>query len=431
MLTSVTSPHPQAIPCQHPIPGAWAWESCESAGQLQLMGVVQRWGAAGGWLVEATAISDTDPHSKLDSARDPHSTATAGPNPYGMSYAVVAPGVSTTALPQVQGLTSAAFLAQIIPLAHARQSEEWAFYQRSPDPDQGWIEGLIFRLAPSTPWMSLLLWFPDSPESGGSGVTDSDSPSLDREGQWGRTDRLLSEVAPLRTALRLDQAAQRQRQQVAHDQHILRNLEHQLRHPLAMVHLYAANLQNELTQDQDRQQAQIIRDAVGHLSEHLTELIAGCQRSQVRWEPCGVASLWAEAWQGVQPLAQAQGVSLAVPNQPLTLWGDRAQLVQAFTNLLHNALYFSPPQGQITAQWQGFQREVVITLADQGPGLSPSDLQNLFRPYYSNRPQGSGLGLTITRQIVQQHGGKLWAENLPQGGAQFSLVLPLAPAQKG
>jgi signal transduction histidine kinase len=50
----------------------------------------------------------------------------------------------------------------------------------------------------------------------------------------------------------------------------------------------------------------------------------------------------------------------------------------------------------------------------------------MFRPYYSNRPQGSGLGLTIARQMVQQHGGKLWAENLPQGGAQFSMVLPLS-----
>jgi signal transduction histidine kinase len=194
-----------------------------------------------------------------------------------------------------------------------------------------------------------------------------------------------------------------------------------------MIHLYAANLQSGLTQDRERQQAQTIREAVGHLSNQLTDMIAGCQRSQVQAEVCSVPALWAEAWQGLRIVAQEKAIRLVLADRPLTIWGDRTQLVQALTNLLHNALCFSPPQGQISAQWQVYRQEVVMTLSDQGPGLSPTDLQHLFRPYYSNRPQGSGIGLTIARQIVQQHGGKLWAENLPQGGAQFSMVLPLSP----
>ncbi|MEB3290943.1 MAG: HAMP domain-containing sensor histidine kinase [Leptolyngbya sp.] len=395
------------------------WETCQSAGQLQLMGVVQRWGAAAGWIVEDGARPGSDGNGD--------GCAAAEPPIDGRPYAVVVSGVVMADLPPVQRLISSAFLAQRLPLCHELQPEVWGFCQRASACAEGWIEGLRFRLAPSAPWLYLLLWFPDPLGSGGASGAKSDGPNRDSGGRTGGTARLISEVAALRTALRLDQDTQRQRQQVAQYQQILRRLEHQLRHPLAMVHLYAANLQNGLTSDQDRQQAQTIREAVGHLSDHLTDLIAGCQRSPVQTEACGVSSLWAEAWQGLQLLAQTQEVRLVLSDQPLTLWGDRAQLVQAFTNLLHNALCFSPPQGQITVQWQGFQREVVITLADQGPGLSPSDLQNLFRPYYSNRPQGSGLGLTIARQIVQQHGGKLWAENLPQGGAQFSLALPLAP----
>lgn len=421
MLTSVAPPLSQAIPRQdvtpNPMPWTVARDDCQSVGQLQLMGLVQRSGAAAGWILD---VCD-------------QGTGQVG-------YRVVAPGVM--AVPDDQALTSAVGLQRLTYQAREVQREVWVFGQRPQA--QGWIDGVKFRVPPSTAWIYLLLWFPGSI---GTAVPGSDAPGIDAPGATAlggppaadhspdlppdlRPDVLahdLSEVTAMQVALRLDREHQRQRQQVNHYQHILRRLEHQLRHPLALVHLHAANLQNSLTQDGDRQQAQTIREAVGHLSDQLTDLIAGCQRSQVQAEMCSVPDLWSEAWRGLRLLAQATGVSLVLGDRPLALIGDRAQLIQVFTNLLHNALCFSPPQGQIFAQWQAFQREAVITLTDQGPGLSPTDLQQMFRPYYSNRPQGSGLGLTIARQMVQQHGGRLWAENLPQGGAQFSLVLPLCP----
>lgn len=415
MITSAASALRQSSPPEDDgTLAGWplGWEDGGSVGQLQLMGLVQRGMAAAGWIIDSGARA-------------------AGR----ASGRVVAPGAAAD-VPDEQALTSAVFLQRLTHQAREVQRDLWAFCQRPPMTDQGWIHGLKFRVPPSADWAYLLLWFPDAPGADapgadvpgcgtpGHGTPNSETPDCEHPPH--PLPHLLSEVAALQMALRLDRDHQRQRQQVTHYQHILRRLEHQLRHPLAMVHLYAANLQNGLTQERDRQQAQTIREAVDHLSDQLTDLIAGCQRSQVRAEVCSVPDLWAEAWRGLRLLAQEKGVSLELVDRPLTIWGDRAQLVQAFTNLLHNALCFSPPQGHISAQWQAFHREVVITLADQGPGLSPTDLQHMFRPYYSHRPQGSGLGLTIARHIVQQHGGKLWAENLPQGGAQFSLVLPLS-----
>ena len=372
------------------------WGDGSSVCQLQLRGLVRQGAAAAGWMAYAMG-------SQWQRCQ------------------VVAPGVAEGTVPDAATVTSETFLQRLTRQATEVQPEVWAFCHRPPRPGPGWIYGVKFRILHSTDWAYVLLWFPDAPDFGVPGLATPEAEALAPT-----FPNLLTEVAALQTALRLDREHQHQRQQVDHYQDILRCLEHQLRHPLAMVHLYAANLQNSLTQEGDRQQAQTIREAVGHLSDQLTDLIAGCQRSQVQAERCSVPDLWAEAWQGLRLVAQGKGVSLDLGDRPLTIWGDRAQLVQAFTNLLHNALCFSPPQGQILAQWQAFQREVVITLADQGPGLSPTDLQQMFRPYYSHRPQGSGLGLTIARHIVQQHGGKLWAENLPQGGAQFSLALPLA-----
>lgn len=403
MLTSAVSPLPQDLPFAKVSapPKTVAWEHCESVCQLQLMRMVGQGWAAAGWIIYE------DGEGGAGSPRD----------------RVVVSGGATAAIPCESSLTSVAALQRFTYRARGDLPGIGILCHRLPAVQGGWVYGLRFPMPPEGGQAHLLLWQP----------READHKANDRSVAGPLPvgmDALdpLTEVAALQTAIRLDRGHRRQRQRVDRYQTILRCLEHQLRHPLAMIHLYAANLQSGLTQDRERQQAQTIREAVGHLSNQLTDMIAGCQRSQVQAEVCSVPALWAEAWQGLRIVAQEKAIRLVLADRPLTIWGDRTQLVQALTNLLHNALCFSPPQGQISAQWQVYRQEVVMTLSDQGPGLSPTDLQHLFRPYYSNRPQGSGIGLTIARQIVQQHGGKLWAENLPQGGAQFSMVLPLSPA---
>lgn len=291
---------------------------------------------------------------------------------------------------------------------HAREVQPniWEFSYQLPTAPKAVVYGLKFQDGFSSEWAYLLLWV---------------------EGPPIQPQQLLLGLDIIKRSLVLDQQQAQHRQQAEQSQQILRRIEHQLRNPLAVIHLYAANLHERLQNEHDRLQADAIQTAVQHLSNHLTELIAGCQRVQVSVERCDMQDLFAEVWQGLQLSAQAKQVHLTLPSQPLQIMADRAQLLQGFENLLSNALSFSPPQGNVNVHWQLFRQEVLITIADQGPGLTPADMQNMFRPYYSNRPQGSGLGLTITRQIVQDHGGKIWADNLPTGGAQFSLVLPRHP----
>ena len=109
---------------------------------------------------------------------------------------------------------------------------------------------------------------------------------------------------------------------------------------------------------------------------------------------------------------------------PICLPIDARQFRHVIDNVLHNAICFSPHQGQITCRWQLFQREALITITDQGAGLSAADLENMFRPFYTNREDGTGLGLAIAQKIVLDHKGNLWAENLPMGGTQISITLP-------
>jgi len=117
--------------------------------------------------------------------------------------------------------------------------------------------------------------------------------------------------------------------------------------------------------------------------------------------------------------------------------GIETRLSQVFRNVIGNAVSFSPPSGEIrlTARHDG--RAVLVTVEDEGPGIPEEKLTAIFDRFYTERPLAeqfgthSGLGLSISKQIVEAHRGIIWAENRKDGdgntiGARFSVRLPAA-----
>ena len=115
--------------------------------------------------------------------------------------------------------------------------------------------------------------------------------------------------------------------------------------------------------------------------------------------------------------------------------GHDSRLGQVFNNLIDNALSFSPPEGAIRIHAERHQQAIVITVDDEGPGVRAENIENIFERFYTDRPDGdefgqnSGLGLAITRQIVEAHRGEIAAQNrvAPDGGvagARFTVKLP-------
>ena len=109
------------------------------------------------------------------------------------------------------------------------------------------------------------------------------------------------------------------------------------------------------------------------------------------------------------------------------LTGDRLQLSRVFSNLLSNAIYHSPRSGQIDVTIHYRDRQYVVKVIDRGLGISPADLPFIFDRFYQaqNQLKGSGLGLHLSRQIVEAHGGIIWAEALLPQGAKFCFSLPI------
>jgi signal transduction histidine kinase len=117
--------------------------------------------------------------------------------------------------------------------------------------------------------------------------------------------------------------------------------------------------------------------------------------------------------------------------------GNPDRLMQVFVNLLRNALYAIPPSGRIEVKTRRIarntQRWISVTVEDNGPGIPPEVLPEIFEAFVSTRldARGTGLGLTVAEGIVHQHGGTIAASNRPGGGACLEITLPADPVQAG
>lgn len=134
---------------------------------------------------------------------------------------------------------------------------------------------------------------------------------------------------------------------------------------------------------------------------------------------------------GVGPLAAKSGVGITVESDDVTVEADRLRIVQTLTNLVGNAIKFSPVSGKVTLSCRSIIDEVEFDVQDSGPGIDPEQANRIFEPFAqvnrsdSTKLGGSGLGLAISKGIVIQHGGRIWVDSVLGHGSTFAFALPL------
>ncbi|MHB8843442.1 MAG: sensor histidine kinase [Nitrospirota bacterium] len=138
----------------------------------------------------------------------------------------------------------------------------------------------------------------------------------------------------------------------------------------------------------------------------------------------------------IQSLAdnKSLGIRLIVPDSLPRLYGDRDRLMQVITNILSNAIKFTPDGGTIKIEAfseSNPRQQLVVRIQDSGVGIPPKQLEAVFEKFrrsgdaLTDGKEGTGLGLSISKQIVEHHGGRIWAESAPGRGSTFSFTLPL------
>ena len=161
----------------------------------------------------------------------------------------------------------------------------------------------------------------------------------------------------------------------------------------------------------------------------VTRIEAG--RLKVETTPADVSELLADAFGTLNPVAIAKSIELRFstePALPLVL-ADRERIRQALSNLIGNSVKFSPAQSRIDVRAERRDGEVVISVSDRGPGMDEDQLSHAFDRFWQSRRTdraGAGLGLAITRGIVEAHGGTIWAESKVGEGSTFHFTLPTA-----
>ena len=213
---------------------------------------------------------------------------------------------------------------------------------------------------------------------------------------------------------------------------------HDLQGPLVTVGMYAEMLTQRLKDDPDsRQLAEHIRDGAAGMRRLVRELLAYArlERRAIQPEPVSLDDAVREAIDSLAgPIADAEA-DVQVEPLPMVM-GDAARLVQLTQNLLTNAIKFTAegtPRVEVFARRDGDM--AIVSVRDHGIGMDPDKTEVIFRPFHrlhgTERYAGTGIGLAVCQKIVDQHGGKIWAESTPGEGATFNFTLPLAEQSAG
>jgi two-component system sensor histidine kinase KdpD len=218
---------------------------------------------------------------------------------------------------------------------------------------------------------------------------------------------------------------------------LINSISHDLRTPLVSIVGVLSSLQEEgmgLDDTAKKNMLQVAREEAERLNRLITNLLdvsrieAGAMK--INRQPSDVQDLVGAALEQLGSRARGRPIAIDIPAELPFVSVDFGLIVQALVNILDNALKYSPDDLPVEIKGRQIDHEVRIDVADRGPGIPPQDLLHVFDKFYRiQRPDkvaGTGLGLSICKGIVEAHGGRINAENRPDGGTVISVILPMA-----
>ncbi|QMS88364.1 PAS domain S-box protein [Nostoc edaphicum CCNP1411] len=213
---------------------------------------------------------------------------------------------------------------------------------------------------------------------------------------------------------------------------------HELRTPLTSIHGSLGMLTSGLLptdSEQGKRLLQIATDSTERLVRLINDIldIERIESGKAKMEPeiCNIVDLITQAVNVMQPLADKAGVKVSICPLSGQVLADCDRIVQTLTNLLSNAIKFSSAGSTVSLAAQQQGNEILLTVKDTGRGIPTDKLESIFERFQqvdssdSRNHDGTGLGLAICKSIMQQHGGRIWAESTLGEGSTFYVTLPL------
>jgi len=207
------------------------------------------------------------------------------------------------------------------------------------------------------------------------------------------------------------------------------HVSHELRTPLAAMQLAVANLQDGLAGPLGEKHEEVLRRIQSDI-ERLIRLVNGvldiarieAGKFELARGPVDLADVARNAAEALEPLAGKKGSQLSIATAPCVVFGDRERLLQVVTNLLDNAIKFTPAGGRVEVK----VARGILRVSDTGPGIPPERLPRIFDRFARTGAMnaGAGLGLSIAKKIVELHGWTIAVESTVGKGTTFTVTLP-------
>jgi two-component system sensor histidine kinase HydH len=266
---------------------------------------------------------------------------------------------------------------------------------------------------------------------GASGMLGQDVTTVEweRNGQQGPDglEGLARRVEQVVGRLQQREREVRRAERLAEVGQLAAGMAHEIRNPLTSVQLLVQTARKDpiagaLTQDD----LALIDDELARIEQSLRSFLDYARPTKLERVICDVTAVAEGALKLVRGRAQQQGIETRFPHpvEPLTLNADPAQLRQVLVNLLLNALDAMPTGGTLELTVGRSGAEVTLAVNDSGPGIAGEIVPRLFEPFATNKQTGVGLGLVVSKRIVEDHGGTLHGFNRPDG-ATFLVKLPM------
>ncbi len=218
-----------------------------------------------------------------------------------------------------------------------------------------------------------------------------------------------------------DERARERERRLAHLGEMSAVLAHEIKNPLASLKGNAQLLAQMLAKtqpegDKQRAKAERVVDEAVRLEQLTNDLLHFVRTGEIQRTPIDPSALVREAASSVPG-----EITVASATAPPTWSLDGPRIRQVIVNLIDNAVAAGPP---VAVDVRTDKRQLVIEVADQGPGVPAEDREKIFEPFFTGKTQGTGLGLAIARRVVELHGGTLSVHSSPRGGALFRAEIP-------
>jgi signal transduction histidine kinase len=215
----------------------------------------------------------------------------------------------------------------------------------------------------------------------------------------------------------------------------LAGVAHDLRNPISALKMSVSFLGEDATDEERAQTLPIVERQLARLGQMVDDLLDANRieagELELALADVDVRDVARDVVDLYAPTSSSHELVVDPPSEPLWIRADPLRLEQAVGNLVSNAIKYSPEGGRIELALRTAGSDAVLSVADQGIGIAPEDIERIFAPFHRSArgvAPGAGLGLSIVRRIVEAHGGRIEVESTPGKGSRFVVRLPLLSA---